>query len=257
MNPPELTLLVAANLPPRALDELGAMVEERLVRTPFGDVGPLALRRAHTPRAAGEAAPLALWVQPYSGLPTRTDPRATIYAARALGVRRLLLWETGVAINPLLQRGQLTIATDLIDWTRHQTDTFAGAPGLEELAPVEDLAPGPFCPESVALLHQSYPAAPPVTVVGADGPRPATRAEARMFRTWGADVHCTNVAPEAFLARELGLCFSTLVTIDGYSADQERRPAEGEVRHSLEATMAQLPALLTCLAAPATCLCRP
>lgn len=255
MTHPGLSLLVAVYLPPRALDQLGAMVEERLMRTPFGDVGPLALRRAHVAQPGAE--PLALWVQPYSGLPTRTDPRATLYAARALGVRRLLLWETGVAVNPALQRGQLTIATDLIDWTRHHADTFAGAPGLEELAPADETAAAPFCPESVALLHETYPDAPPVTVVGVDGPRAATAAEARMYRSWGADVICTNLAPEAFLARELGLCFSSLVTVGGYSAEQDRLPAEGELRHGLEATMAQLPALLQRLNAEPTCLCRP
>jgi len=222
------------------------------VRTPFGDVGPLALRYSH------EAAdPLALWVQPYSGLPTRTDPRATFYAARALGVRRLVAWDTGIAVNPSLQRGQLAIATDLIDWTRHQPDTFAASPGLEELPIVEEPAPGPFCVESVNLLHDAYPAAAPVVVVGTDGPRRETAAEARMFRSWGADVICTNVAPEAFLAREIGLCFSTLVTVGGYSADQMRRPIEGEVRHGLGSTMSQLPALLRRLNRPPSCLCRP
>jgi 5'-methylthioadenosine phosphorylase len=259
MNTPGLTLLVAVYLPPRALDHLGALVEERLVRTPFGEVGPLALRQAHRDPAAPPESPepAAIWVQPYSGLPSRTDPRATLYAARTLGVRRLVSWDTGIALNPLLQRGQLAVATDLIDWTRHQPDTFAGAPGLEDLPPLDEEAPGPFCPESVALLHEAYPAAPPVVVVATDGPRRETAAEARMFRQWGADVICTNVAPEAFLARELGVCFSTLVTVAGYSADQVRRPVEGEVRHGLELAMTRLPLLLQHLNMAATCLCRP
>jgi purine nucleoside phosphorylase len=96
-----------------------------------------------------------------------------------------------------------------------------------------------------------------VVVAATDGPRRETAAEARMFRAWGADLICTNVAPEAFLARELGLCFATMVTVGGYSLDQDRRPVEGEVRHSLERTMAPLPALLRRLSLPPTCLCRP
>lgn len=256
MSHPLLSLLVAVYLPPRALDQLGAVVEERVVRTPFGDVGPLALRQPHTiPGAETEAPPI--WVHPYSGLPSRTDPRATIFAARALGVRRILAWDTGIALNPLLQRGQIAIATDLIDWSRHLADTFAGAPEMEDLAVVADELPGPFCPECVGLLHESYPAAPPVVVVAADGPRRETTAEARMMRMWGGDVLCTNLAPELFLARELGLCYAALVTVRGYGRALDFKPVEGEVRHGLEATMGHLPALLARLNLPAGCLCRP
>ena len=38
---------------------------------------------------------------------TRTpDPRATIFAARELGLTRILNWDTGVALNPVLHRGR-------------------------------------------------------------------------------------------------------------------------------------------------------
>ena len=39
-----LLLLVAVLLPPRALDILGDVLEERTLLTPYGDAGPLALR---------------------------------------------------------------------------------------------------------------------------------------------------------------------------------------------------------------------
>ena len=51
-------------------------------------------------------------------------PVIPMTAAKALGVRRIVAWDTGVALNPLLRRGQLAIATDLIDWSRHQPDTW-------------------------------------------------------------------------------------------------------------------------------------
>ncbi|MEZ4836907.1 MAG: hypothetical protein R2873_33755 [Caldilineaceae bacterium] len=60
MSNASLLLLLAVVLPPRTLDVLGPVVEERTVETRFGTVGPLALRRS--PEGAD------VWVQPYSGL---------------------------------------------------------------------------------------------------------------------------------------------------------------------------------------------
>lgn len=239
-------LLIAVFLPPSALDELGLVVEERTIHTPYGDVGPLALRQ--------RADQGSLWVQPYSGLPSRTDPRATLYAARLLGVQRVITWDAGVALNHLLQRGHSVIATDAIDWTSHQPDTFFHEPTVQLPPESHDIAPV-FCPQLTSSLHECLPSAPPAVVVGVDGPRRETPAEARMYRTWGGDVICQNVTPEAFLAQELGLCFAAMLTITEYSRDQLKEPLEGEVRHGLEAVMRILPALLNARNEPRTCLC--
>lgn len=247
MSATGILLLTAVYLPPRALDELGLLVEERTVRTPYGDVGPLACRRA----ADGSAT----WVQPYSGLPTRTDPRATLLAARTLGLQRILMWDVGAGINHALRRGQTAIAVDLIDWTRHQPDTFHRAPEGESLPPASEET-ATFCPECTQVLHEAYPTAPPAIVVGVDGPRRETIAEARMVRAWGGDLLCNNVAPEAYLARELGLCFAAIVTVNSYSRDQKRPSIEGEVRSGLEFTLQRLPAVLRRLGEPRACRCR-
>ena len=241
-------IMVAVLLPPRSLDALGLLVEERIVRTPFGNVGPLALRRT----GSGQS----LWVQPYSGLPTRTDPRATIYAARALGIQRVLTWDTGVAVNHALPRGQTVVAVDVIDATRQQPGTFFKAAGFEALVGLGDsVESATFCPDATNALHALFPAAPPAVIVGVDGPRRETAAEARAYRALGADVICPNIAPEVFLARELGICFAAIVTVDAYSRDQVREALEGEVRSGLEHAMAHLPEVAQRLSAPRTCHC--
>ncbi len=87
MKNANLLILIAVLLPPKALDILGKVVDERTLQTPYGDFGPLALRRA-----PGQP---AVWVGPYTGLPTRTDPRATLIAAGLLGLQRVLIWDEG------------------------------------------------------------------------------------------------------------------------------------------------------------------
>jgi hypothetical protein len=138
-----LLLLVAVLLPPRALDILGDVVEERTILTPYGDAGPLALR------VRGDG--LAVWVQPYTGLPTRTDPRATLYAAQQLGVQRVLNWDAGIALNPVLRRGEPVVVTDYIGWTARQADSFFTTAPLEMDSSAASVRTA-FCPQMAGSL---------------------------------------------------------------------------------------------------------
>lgn len=241
----DLLLLLAVVLPPAALDNLGRVVDERTLSTPFGEVGPLALRQMES----GER----IWVQPYSGLPSRTDPRATLLAARQLGVQRVLNWDAGIGINPMLSRGQAVIAVDYIDFTRHQPTTFSSQDGVTAL-PQDP----PICPQMThALLAALSPHMPtPAGVyVGVDGPRRETAAEARMFRAWGGDVLGQNLVPEISLAGELGLCYAGLVTVEQLSADQAPLPSQGELRQGLGMALAALPGFVRGLGGQIQCAC--
>lgn len=241
-----LLLLIAVLLPPSALDMLGEVVDERTYLTPYGEAGPLALRKLSDD--------LAIWVQPYTGLPTRTDPRATIFAARQLGVQRILNWDMGIAINPVLQRGQPVVIDDYIGWTSHQADTYFSAAhtGLDiNYGSVR----APFCPEMGAAIQQLLPGLPEAVAVGVDFLRRETRAEARMFRSWGADVLSYNLAPEVALAQEMRICYAGLVTISGYAADRIQSEPMGEVRASLNTTLQLLPAFAEMVAGPRRCAC--
>lgn len=242
MSNANLLLLIAVVLPPKTLDILGQVVEERSIETVYGTVGPLALR-------VPETGP-AVWVQPYSGLPGRTDPRATLLAAKQLGVQRVLNWDDAIAINPVLGRGQPAIVTDYIDFTRHQPTTFFRSEGIGHIPQVPAV-----CPQMTEALAQAILVAPSVVYVGVDGPRRETAAEARMFRSWGGDVLGQNLVPEISLAKELELCYTGLATISDYSADQQDMARPGEVRKGLELVMEALPRFVALLSDPSTCTC--
>ncbi len=242
MNQANLLILVAVTLPPRSLNALGAVTEERLVETPFGPVGPLALR---TPAAKpGQDSVASTWVLPYSGLPTRTDPRATIHAAMQLGVGYVLNWDEGIAVNPVLNRGQTVVPVDYIDWTRTLSGTFTDTSAVTVAESGDHFEPPPaFDPTLVARLAALLPHAPGVIYLGVDGPRRETPAEARMFRAWGADVLGQNLIPEVILAKEVGLAYAGLVTVLDNSADQRAADPHGQLREGLEEVTAILPQL--------------
>ncbi len=227
----DLLLLVGVLLPPKALDGLGPVVAERTITTPYGNFGPVALRQ--NPDQPG------VWIGPYTGLPTRTDPRATIFAATVLGVRRVLGWDMGIAISPVLMRGQPIIAGDFIDFTFREPNSFASDLLREKQIEHRLLIPK-FCPQMTDALQKVLPIAPKVTYLGIDDMRRETPAEARMYRLWGADVLGQNLVPEVVLAREAGLCFAGLVTVSTYSAEHPQITAHGELQAGLELTMSVL-----------------
>lgn len=241
---PSLLLAVGVLLPPAALDVLGPLAEERSLQTPFGPVGPLALRRQ-------QSGP-PLWVLPYTGSPVRTDPRATVYAAAGLGLSQLLLWDIATTLHTWLHRGQTALAADFIDATRRQPHTFAGTPNIE--LPEAPLSGG-FCPQMTAALKAALPLAPEVVYLGVDGPQRESMAEARMYRTWAADVIGHNLLPEARLAREMGLCCAGLLTVNSYAADLTAPSQPGEVRSGLGAALAAFPEMVAALAQLGRCTC--
>jgi 5'-methylthioadenosine phosphorylase len=249
----DLLILLAALLPPAALDGLGRLVEERAVPTPYGSVGPFALRMDDSGQG--------VWLQPYTGAANRTDPRASIYAARALGVRQVLNWDTAVAVNPVLQRGHVALVVDYVDFTRQPYTFGGGLPGtfgggLPESVPWEEWAHRPgFCPRLMALLAAALPFAVEAVYLGVDGPRRETPAEARIYRQWGVDVLGQNVVPEAALAQEAGLCYAGLVTVGDVSADRPAVEAQGEVRAALGAVLGMLPQIVAQAAQPGECDC--
>ena len=54
------------------------------------------------------------------------------------------------------------------------------------------------------------------TVVTIEGPRFSTKAESRMFRSWGADVINMSVATEAALANEAGVPYAAVAMSTDY-----------------------------------------
>lgn len=224
-----LLLLLAVPLPPQSLEALGPLIEERETITPFGPVGPLA--RRGLPNSA------SIWIQPYYGLPSRTDPRATLSAAQTLGIDQIVALDSVVALNPILGPGHPLLVTDFIDFTRHQPQTF-----FENEGPADFSQAPSVCPRLTGALSRILPAAPGGVYLGVDGPRRETPAEARMFRAWGADVLGHNLVPEIALARELGLCFAGLALVDAISAERPAPPAFADDYSGMELVVQALSA---------------
>lgn len=235
-------LILAQPVPPRALEDLGSLHTSRTVATPFGQAGPFARRQL----ATGPD----LWILPYFGGPARTDPRATLWAAKDLGVQRILAWDSVIALSHNLGRGDIVLPDDYIDWTKHQPSTLFESTGAGYIQQTPA-----FCPDISAAIAAHLPHARPVIYLGDEGPRRETAAEARMFHQWGAQVRGLNLVPEAYLAKELELCFAAIGIVTALGADRAETETEGEVRAADRAILAALPGIFADLPQPPACGC--
>ena len=157
--------------------------------------------------------------------PTEINYRANVWGFKALGCDALL---SASAVGSLREEhvpGRALIPDQFIDRTRHRSDTFFGD-GLVAHVSFAD----PVCPALAAVLSDAAGAAGLEatrggTYVCMEGPQFSTRAESRLYRSWGADVIGMTNLTEAKLAREAELCYATLSLVTDYDAWRDSEEA--------------------------------
>jgi 5'-methylthioadenosine phosphorylase len=143
--------------------------------------------------------------------------RANIWAMKELGVERIVAWSGPGAIDPSIPVGDMLVPADLIDETRGRDYTFYDGLGIGFIRqnPV-------FCPELSASLSRAVFARQghcreTDVYVCTQGPRLETPAEIRKFAAHGATLVGMTLIPEAFLARELEMCYCPLCYVTNYA----------------------------------------
>ncbi len=190
-------------------------VEEVRVETPFGPpsdaiiLGTLAGRRvAFLPRH-GRGHVIS---------PSELPVRANMWALKSLGVQRLLSISAVGSMQEGIAPSDLVVPDQLIDRTVNRPRTFFGE-GLVGHVSLAD----PYCPQlRSALVAAGHAAGAPIhdggTYIVIEGPQFSTRAESRLFRSWGVAVIGMTALPEARLAREAELCYVNLALATDYDS---------------------------------------
>lgn len=149
-------------------------------------------------------------------MPTELPVRANMCALKSLGVQRVLSVSAVGSLREDVHPLEMVVPDQLIDRTRQRQNTFFGE-GLVAHVGFAD----PFCPELSSLLasagrdtgatiHEGG------TYVVMEGPAFSTRAESFLYRSWNASVIGMTALPEAKLAREAEMCYSTLACVTDY-----------------------------------------
>jgi len=154
--------------------------------------------------------------------PTELPVRANIYALKSLGVEHIIAVSSAGSFKQEVKPGDLVIPDQIIDRTRGRISTFFGEGIVAHIAFAE-----PFCPVLSQILYQAAREAgasvhPKGTFVVMEGPAFSTRAESRLYRSWGADLIGMTALPEAKLAREAEICYAIIGCATDYDSWMER-----------------------------------
>ena len=158
--------------------------------------------------------------------PHAVDHRANLYALKAVGVRAVVASFACGSLVSHLPPGQLVVPDQLIDRTTGRADTIHDR---FEDGPQHAAFADPYHPEvraaalsAGAASHESLHDGGTVVVI--NGPRFATRAESRWYRSMGADLINMTQYPEAVVARELGLAYGAVGLVTDFDAGLDERP---------------------------------
>jgi len=188
-------------------------IEKVKVSTPFGEPSEaIILGTLEGTRVAF----LARHGQGHRISPSELPAKANIYALKSLGVERIISVSAVGSLKEEMEPLDIVVPDQLIDATKGRAGTFFtnGIVGHVSFA-------DPFCPVLSQLAFEAS------TKVGAkvhkggtylvvEGPQFSTKAESRLFRSWGADVIGMTALPEAKLAREAEICYATLAIVTDY-----------------------------------------
>ncbi|MFI7518716.1 S-methyl-5'-thioadenosine phosphorylase [Micromonospora globbae] len=143
--------------------------------------------------------------------------RANLWALRSLGVRQVLAPCAVGGLRPDLGPGTFVVPDQLVDRTSGRVQTYYDRGAVH--VPFAD----PYCPDGrrTLLAAATREGVAPVdggTVVVVEGPRFSTRAESRWYASIGGTVVNMTGHPEAVLARELALCYSSIALVTDLDA---------------------------------------
>ncbi|UCC18097.1 MAG: S-methyl-5'-thioadenosine phosphorylase, partial [Dehalococcoidales bacterium] len=151
-------------------------------------------------------------------MPTELPSKANIYAMKLLGVEHIIASCSAGSFKKEIEPGHLLIPDQVIDRTRLRESTFFGD-GIVGHIPFAD----PFCPVLSDIIYE--PARETGTTVHKggtfvvmEGPAFSTRAESRLYRSWGADLIGMTTLPEAKLAREAEICYAVIGCVTDYDS---------------------------------------
>jgi 5'-methylthioadenosine phosphorylase len=148
--------------------------------------------------------------------PHQLNARANIDVLKRLGCTDVLAVSAVGSLRQDFAPGDFVAVDQLIDRTRGRPSSFFET-GLVAHVPMAD----PVCPRLTALAAAAARSAGATVHGGAtclvmEGPQFSTRAESRLYQSWGCDIIGMTACPEAKLAREAELPYALLAMVTDY-----------------------------------------
>lgn len=197
------------------------VVDEVTVETPYG--APSAKV------ALGDIGGRRVAFLPRHGRDHRFPPhminyRANIWAMKELGVGQIIGPCASGSLQPRVKPGDFVFCDQYVDRTKGRNDTFYDGPVATHISSAE-----PYCSVMRAIgakaaAELDINAHEQGTVVIIQGPRFSTKSESKWFAAQGWEVINMTQYPEAYLARELEICYLNVSLITDYDVGLAGHP---------------------------------
>ncbi len=234
-------------------------IEEVRVETPFGEPSDVLI--------TGMLDDVKMVFLPRHGrghrlLPSEVPYRANIYAMKKLGVQRIISVSAVGSMKEEIVPGHIVIPDQFFDRTQgKRASTFFGN-GVAGHVQFAD----PVCAElSTVLVEAGRRAGATVhkggTYICIEGPNFSTRAESKIYRSWGVDIIGMTNIPEARLAREAEICYATVALATDYDCwhdshdDVTVEAVLAIIKQNVAMARGIIKEAVTVLAAEAACCC--
>lgn len=196
--------------------------------------------------------------------PSSLNFRANIYAMKKLGVEWIIGVSAVGSMKENIHPGDMIIPDQFIDRTVGRPSTFFSDGVVCHISFAD-----PVCPVLSQLLANAGQEVgatvhPKGTYICIEGPQFSTRAESRLYRSWGVDIIGMTNLPEARLAREAEICYATMAFATDYDCwhHEAEDVSIGEVlrilaqsirtaKNAIRLAVKNLPAQRNCLCATA------
>ncbi len=194
------------------------VLREETVSTPFGDPSD----RYVVGRLEGRpVAFLARHGQGHRLMPSELNFRANIYGFKVLGAEWILSASAVGSMKEEIEPLHIVIPDQFFDRTNGRASTFFGR-GLIAHVSMAD----PTCKGLGDILARAGRQVGATIHAGGtylciEGPQFSTRAESRIYRSWGVDVIGMTNLQEAKLSREAEICYATMALVTDYDVWHE------------------------------------
>jgi 5'-methylthioadenosine phosphorylase len=162
--------------------------------------------------------------------PSEVNYRANIYALKKLGVDTIISISAVGSLQEQYAPKHFVMVDQFIDWTkglRKRSFFDEGIVGHVSAAnPVEPLLSKRLYDACQAAGVTSHFGG---TYLCIEGPQFSTKAESKIYRSFGASVIGMTNVPEAFLAKEAGMAYATVAMVTDYDCWKEEHCTVQEI----------------------------
>jgi 5'-methylthioadenosine phosphorylase len=153
--------------------------------------------------------------------PTAIPAHANIAALKMLGCEAVIAFSAVGSLKEEIAPGHFVLPDQIIDRTRHRRDTYYDEGIVVHVSFGDPMDANLANILKAAIQKVNLPLHEKETIICMEGMQFSTRAESRLYKSWGAGIINMSVLPEAKLARELELPYQMVCMATDYDSWRE------------------------------------